>query len=277
MSESAIRRVVVACDAQGNIDVAVREAAELAARWRVPLRGVFLKDENLLRLAELPFSRLVSLCTPELSKALSTDELDSLLSALAASMRRTIETVAKQEGVDWSFAEVRDLPSVASIAVAEGDLLVIEIGARPSSGSWQPPSAWESVVTEAARTVLLRRNSGVEHPRVALILDAKSVDYARVLAAVRPFTKERDLIHVVVVNGVADESAMREAVLRQFDRAAVALEHAKRDHASIGNRLKRLTPRLVAIETSALSAAELQALLATTRCDLLLIGDSGSS
>ena len=40
---------------------AIDTAARLAARWRVPLHGVFIEDEELIGLAGLPFARQVTL------------------------------------------------------------------------------------------------------------------------------------------------------------------------------------------------------------------------
>jgi hypothetical protein len=276
MNEPEIKRVVIACNAQGDIDIAVRGAAVLAARWGVPLHGVFLRDENLLRLAMLPFSRQVSLSAPELSGALELDELQNLLSALAASMRRTIEAAARQEGIDWSFAELHDLPSAASGAVAEGDILVIDAGVRPFSGSWRPRSLWEGAAGELGTMVLLRRNERGEHPCIVVVLDGGAADHERILGAVRAFASSQDQVHVLALGDLAADVGFREALLRQFELVGlpkVSLERLPLDLAELPNRIAGLNPRLVAIETSALEQEEVQALVANTWCDLLLVGE----
>ena len=142
MTEFEIKRVVVACDAQGEIERALHEASALAARLRVPLHGVFLKDENLLRLAGLPFARALSLSSPDCSEAFASGDLEALLSALAARMRRALAMVAEEAGLDWSFAELRDVPSAASGVVEEGDMLVIEAGGPPVSDARRLRSPW---------------------------------------------------------------------------------------------------------------------------------------
>lgn len=276
MNEPEIKRVVIACNAQGDIDIAVRGAAALAARWRVPLHGVFLGDENLLRLAELPFSRHVSLSAPELSGAFEVDQLQSLLSALAASMRRAIEAAATQEGVDWSFAELRELPSAASGAVAEGDILVIDAGVRPFSGSWRPRSLWEGAAGDLGALVLLHRNERGGGPCIALVLDASAGDHERILRAVRAFASAQDQVHVLALGDLAADVGLRESLLPQFELAGlpkVSLEHPPLDLAAVRKRIARLKPRLVAIETAALEHEEVKALVADTGCDLLLVAD----
>ena len=56
-----IKRVIVPLDAASETGTAIDTAAHLAARWRVPLHGVFIEDEELIDLAGLPFARQVTL------------------------------------------------------------------------------------------------------------------------------------------------------------------------------------------------------------------------
>ena len=56
-----IKRVIVPLDASSETSTAIDTAARLAARWRVPLHGVFIEDEELIGLAGLPFARQVTL------------------------------------------------------------------------------------------------------------------------------------------------------------------------------------------------------------------------
>ncbi len=50
-----IKRVVVSLDAASEIRTAIDTAARLAARWCVPLHGVFIEDEELI--GDLPRRR----------------------------------------------------------------------------------------------------------------------------------------------------------------------------------------------------------------------------
>lgn len=277
MIEPDIRRVVIACDAQGNFDVVAREAAILAARWRVPLHGIFLRDENLLRLAGLPFTREVSLSAPEVSGPLEVDELQQLLSVLAASMRRTIEGAAKREGIDWSFAELRDLPSAASSAAAEGDILVIDAGTRPFSGSWRPRSPWEDTAGDLGAIVLLRRNKGGERPCIAIVLDGSIADHERTLGTARALTTPEDQVHVLTLGGTV--AGFPGAPVDQVELTGlpeVSAERPCRDLTDVLNDINRLNPRLVVIETSTLEQEDVQTFVAATRCDMLLIAKAWS-
>jgi hypothetical protein len=243
MTELAIKRVVIAYDGHGNMEIAVREAALLAARWRVPLHGVFLTGENVLRLAELPL----------------------------AAMRRAIEAAARDQGLDWSFAEIRELPGAVSGAAAEGDILMVDAGIGPLSGSWRPRSPWEGTASELGSIVLLRRTEGQRRPAIALVLDGNDDGHERTLAALRSLAGPRDRLHVAVLGGGGTGS--HETLARQFARAGLANVAVERfpNHVALRRFLVRFQPGLAAIETRALDRAELKALVADTHCDLLLI------
>ena len=55
--ELVIRRILVALDASRHSLAALEAAAELAARLKAELVGLFVEDIDLLRLAGLPFAR----------------------------------------------------------------------------------------------------------------------------------------------------------------------------------------------------------------------------
>ncbi len=270
MTEPEIKRIVIACDAQGEIEQALREAAALAVRWQIPLHGVFLKDDNLLRLAGLPFARTLSLSSPEYSETLGSEDLEALLSALAARMRRALATAAAAAGLNWSFAELRDVPGAASAAVEEGDMLVIEAGGRPLSGSWRLRSPWEDVAAALGRRVLLRRTAPAERQRRAVIVLAAGANHAGVLGAARAVVGPRD--EVVILYFGDDEPAPELAHQLAAKDFAMARLLTVKDWPDVRRHIQRLNPDLVAIGTAGLEAAELRALIAETSCDLLLLG-----
>jgi hypothetical protein len=58
-----IKRVVVSLDAVSETAAAIDTAAGLAARWQVPLHGVYIEDEELIGFAGLPSARQVTFAT----------------------------------------------------------------------------------------------------------------------------------------------------------------------------------------------------------------------
>jgi nucleotide-binding universal stress UspA family protein len=121
----------VALDASPLSLHALRLAARLAASLGAAFEALFVEDENLLRLARLPFARAASrlLATSE-----PCDDLALQLRALAAETRRAVEVAAREAGVAAGFRAVRG--SVARevvAAAAEADLLVLGYRAQATS------------------------------------------------------------------------------------------------------------------------------------------------
>lgn len=270
MSELDIRRVVIACDSQDEIEIAVRNAADLAARWGVPVHGVFLQNENLRRLAALRFGRPVSLSLPGLPQSLGTEELETLFAALAAGMRRTLASAAEQAGLDWSFAELRDVPSAAGAALDEGDVLVVDAGAGAVAGSWRPRSLWESVACDQGRMVLLLRAEVAGRRRVVLVVCAAGADHDRAFAAARALAQPRDETTLLALESPA--SASEASLAPAMGGFRPVTSERVSGAAELRRRIAVLDPRLVIIETEALAGDALRAFIAETRCDLLLIG-----
>ena len=96
-----IKRIVVPLDAVSETVTAIDTAARLAARWRLPLHGIFIEDEELIDLAGLPFARQVTLGTG--LEPLTRDEVENHLRAFAERARREVAAAADQHNVKWSF------------------------------------------------------------------------------------------------------------------------------------------------------------------------------
>src|SRR5438552_16992280 len=100
-----IKRVVVSLDAASETGTAIDTAARLAARWGVPLHGVFIEDEELIGLAGLPFAHQVTLgIGPE---PLTTDHVVDHFRAFAERAPRQLAAAADRHGVKWTSAIVR--------------------------------------------------------------------------------------------------------------------------------------------------------------------------
>jgi nucleotide-binding universal stress UspA family protein len=153
MAEFAIRRVVVALDATCDSRAAVETGTALAASWRVDLRALFVDDPALRWVAELPFTRQISLPKP-VTTAFDLPGLDAELAALAAHSRRRLEVAAARRAVRWTFEIVRDLARAGELALEAADLLVAESAARPFARHLLLESPLRAVLGQTARPVL---------------------------------------------------------------------------------------------------------------------------
>jgi hypothetical protein len=272
MTELTVRRIAVACDAACDIRVAVEAAAALAGRWNAALHGVFLEDENLHRLAALPFGRQVTL-SPAVSESFSSQDLDKLSSALGAAMRRTVAEAAAQHGLEWSFGIVRDLPTAAALAGIEADILIVEGATRPFFGSWHPRSAWDTLAEEYGRTVLIRRGARAR-PGTILILLSKHADHQKALASGFTIAGPEGEIAVLVRDGSQSDVKSAKQIAERLGAAHkryVPLEPAPADMSALLRQIERRNPALIVIDAGDADGHSVRDLLAGTLCDVLLV------
>jgi len=102
-TETIIRRVAVALDASLQNSQALRVAAEMAASLQVELEGIFIEDINLIRLAELPFTREIRLASMT-EETVSLQRMEQELRTLARQQQQKLELVAREKGISCSFS-----------------------------------------------------------------------------------------------------------------------------------------------------------------------------
>ncbi|HYB09068.1 MAG TPA: hypothetical protein VEJ16_05305 [Alphaproteobacteria bacterium] len=272
MTEHTIRRIVFACDAASDIQGAVEGAAALASRWRAALHGVFLQDENLYRLASLPFGRQVTLSSA-VTEDFNVDELEKITSTLESAMRRTLADAAAKRGLEWSFGVVRDFPTAAALTDIEGDILVVQGTTRPFSGAWRLRSPWESLPEDYGRAILIRREHGSLAGPVVLLL-GNGNDTERILRVSFAMTEPDDAVVILVRE---EESSRLERVrqitesLESAHRRKVRLEASPTEPARVLHRIERLKPSLLIIDSGGLERRNVHELITGSHCDVFLV------
>jgi nucleotide-binding universal stress UspA family protein len=149
------RRVLVALDASPASLAAAGAAADLAARLAAELAGLFVEDEDLLRLAGAAQAWQVDLLSGALRPAAGA-ELESQLRAQRARALAALEEAAKRRAVTFSFKVVRGRVTPEILAAAAGDLLAL--GTVGWSRGWGQPfggTARALVESAAGRAVVL--------------------------------------------------------------------------------------------------------------------------
>ena len=147
-----INRVIVPLDAASETGTAIDTAARLAARWRVPLHGVFIEDEELIGLASLPFARQVTLGAGV--EPLTRDRVEDHFRAFAERARRELAAAAERYDVEWSFEAVRG-PLAPDMLGGEHDFVVAGVASRPIGDHFRIASRCWSWMAIVARPFLL--------------------------------------------------------------------------------------------------------------------------
>ena len=110
-----------------SIDLAVAIAASMQSR----LHGLFIENEDLLRVASLPFSREISLTTAE-ERPTNFDLMQRSLQSMASSFKKSIKQAARASNIPWSFDYVSSsLPEAA--ALSRTDFSFTIVGQRVSA------------------------------------------------------------------------------------------------------------------------------------------------
>jgi hypothetical protein len=174
-----IQRVVVPLDAASETGTAIDTAARLAARWRVPLHGIFIEDEELVGLAGLPFARQVTLGTG--IEPLTKDRIEEHFRVFAERARREFAVVTEQHGVKWSFEVVRG-PLAPDALCGEHDFVVAGSATRPIGAHFRISSrcwSWTGII---ARPLLLAKREWETGGSVFTLLRRRGPQSARTIA-----------------------------------------------------------------------------------------------
>ena len=119
------KRILVTMEQSGYGMSALRVAAGMAAELQGELLGLLVEDINLIRLAELPFSREVNLFE-EGGYHLCLDSLEKQLHSQAERLRHNLASIAGQQKIPWSFRLARGrLAAEIMAALRETDVLIM--------------------------------------------------------------------------------------------------------------------------------------------------------
>jgi hypothetical protein len=100
--EPAISRVVITIEPDGLDPDLIANAARLARAYDAELVGLFVKVQDYLNLAELPFTRSVVASTGEI-RPLNKARMEKALDAMAARAKKGLSEQAAQQKLKWSF------------------------------------------------------------------------------------------------------------------------------------------------------------------------------
>jgi len=267
-SRFSVRRIVIALESGCENLKALEVAADMAARTKAELHGVFVEDIQLLRLAALPFARQVSLHAIE-SRPLETVDVEAELRALAGRARRCLQDLATQMNVPWSFETVRGDRSAIVSATEVTDMLVVETTTRPFARHMRLSTDWSDIAVTCERACLLLAAATGGRKGILTVYDG-SESGARAIAAAAALGGEHE-------GSLTIASLTADGDLQQRLQTA-GLQPAIRIIAGAGtSELTRIIAEancdLVILPVSFVAArrAELEGLLNAPPCALLLI------
>jgi nucleotide-binding universal stress UspA family protein len=268
-----IKRVIVPLDAASETGTAIDTAAHLAARWGVPLHGVFVEDEELIDLAGLPFARQVTLGAR--LELLTKDHVEDYFRAFAERARRELAAAAHRYAVEWSFEVVRG-PLAADTLRGEHDFVVAGAATRPIGDHFRISSRCWSWMAIIARPFLLAKREWETGGSVFTLLrrrdpkSARALDIAAQIAGFRSGT--------LTVAGAPDLAGSDDftawvSELLEGHSLRLQTEPVATEPAALRQRIIELDCRLLVLEASEQDAQPdaLRELVEQLACDVLII------
>jgi hypothetical protein len=267
-----IERVVVALDAVSENRAAIETAARLAARWKAELHGVFVEDEDLLRFANLPFARQVSLGAGV--ETLTLQQVERQLRVFAERARREVSAAAQRHGVEASFEIVGG--TAAGVGAASTDFIVVGSLTRPIGGHFRVESRWWSTVQPAAASFLLTHRDWDTQGSIVVLLHNRGPAAERLLDAAAHFAEHHGgRLAVICAQELIEDEDFETWLGERVSRYAVRVEIdlAPSEPAALIGRIVALDCRVVAIEAGASHAHpdRLRELVARISCDVLVV------
>ena len=244
------RRLIVELDA-GTDPGALRAAAGFARLLGLHLHGVFVEDEAVLTLAELPFAREIRLPTHEWTP-LASDRLAEELRHAADQVRQAMQQIVVALDVPNAFEVLRGDP-VACIAGLCSTTDIVVVARRAASGTRIGGGRLPDAVHAMAASVLLLPGGLEERtgPVVAVLRDA--ADPALDVAARIAVEAGSELL-ILLPNGskASATAAIDRAVGIGVPRPGVAsrtMAHGEADDAVAA--LGRVRERLIVVTRAA--------------------------
>jgi hypothetical protein len=269
----SIERVVVALDAASETRTAIDTAVRLAAQTNAPLHGVFVEDQELLHLANLPFARQFTVGSG--AEPLTTEKIELHLRVAAERARHELFAAAKQHQVKCTFEIVRGASEIAAASASERDLVVAGGLARPVAGHFRVERRWWPSVAAAAGPFLLARTLWTVPGSVVVLLRDRDPASVRLFDAAAQIASARDGVLVVIIPPALAANAfdrwISDRIAEHPVRAQVQV--APIELSALDERLGQLHCRLLAFEVGLVegSGERLQHIVERSACDLLIV------
>lgn len=192
-----IRHIVWYLDlSQAELEM-LEQVAEFAARHGARLRAVFIEDESLLRCAELPCTREVSLTTGRV-RALDPERVRLQLRRRREHIRQRLQQLARREALEWSL-EVqhgRREQLLARPPASHDEVQVLVLDSSAELPPWSSPPGYPLLL-------LSNRFRPVE---LVLAVFEEAARDAPVLARARQLARQEQLpLWITVPSARADE------------------------------------------------------------------------
>jgi nucleotide-binding universal stress UspA family protein len=246
------RAVLIAIDASPQSLAALETAAKVASRLDAELRGMYVEDVDLLRIAELPFACAISslgeLC------ALTPDMMEGQLRHHADKARNAVEAAGNRCNVAWSFSVARGtVHREIERAASTADLVAVGRCGWSAATGHRLGSVARSLLEAGATSLLMAGQGGIQQPLAVFYDGSASADRALALAIALDGRAAQPIRIIVMSDGPSLERRVTE--LLKDAKANAKIEIQPEDTRNVLTRLRAPQVKTLLIPTTLLSRA----------------------
>ena len=270
-----IRRILVALDASRHSLAALEAAADLASRLQAELRGLYVEDINLLRIARSPVAREVQY--PFITNArLDQHKMERQLHAQAAQARRALAETSEARKIKWSFRTVRgEVAAEVLAAAAEVDMLSIGTASRPLLRRVQMGSTAKAAAESAPCCVLILQHKSVVKPPVVIVYDGSPAAERALMRAARLVQRKWGFMIILVEADTMDEAHQLQTQASDSLKARRIMVRYKRlahtNLRTLARQMRIVKGGMLVLSSTTLSQEDLQNLLNQVASPVLLV------
>lgn len=209
-----IRRILLALDAFDE-SAGLEAAAALAARLDAELEALFVEDEELLRLAALPFACELGL-TSAVRRPLHDQDIERTLRSRAARSQATLAAAATRTHVRWSFRVIRgQVASCVSEAAVQADIVTLSVGGDPMR-QFRGRALVRNMLATSTRPLLVTPpGAGLQPPYVVIFDGSPAAQRALLLAVQLGMADPAGAVRVLLIEDGVSRRREVEALLSE--------------------------------------------------------------
>ena len=235
-----IRRILLALDASPGSLAALEAAVDLATKIEAELSGVFVEDEDLMRMAESPYARQI-VYPSSAQTTTSRASVEREIKSQGEHARETLARAAERAHIRWSFRTVRGKVTSQLLAAAgEGDVLAVGRASWHLAASGRTGSTAFTLATSAVPLLLAAQRAQLGNVCLAVYYDNSSASRKALFTAAR-LAQAGGTLTVLLAVPEAERPVLRKHAGELLQAAGVAVRFRSmkpQDEASLLEALR---------------------------------------
>ncbi len=274
---AAIQRILVALDGSAHSLAALDAAAALAAQLGAELEALFVEDEDLLSLADLPGARVMSLVLLE-AEQIDRQRMERQMRLRAVRAHEALQRQAAAAGVRASFRSVRGQVAAEIVAAAaEVDLVGLGKAGHGRMGAMPFGSTLRAALAAGRPLLVAESPRRAGHGLLAVYDGSAAGSRALALAGHLAAAAEQTLKVLVLAGSLAGADELADRAHQWAAGQAIELElrtSSAEPAAAVLAALRWAAPALLILGVEAEDDAareQAERLLQAVCCPLLLV------